>query len=502
MSRRTLAVLILALWVGALGWLVQRHWLAGPSRAELARWPVPPGNAFHAVRLGDRQIGLTSLTIDTVPEGLRVSELVTVDLPREGTALPRRSSIRIEASYSRALRLQAWTSDLLTAQGRRSSAGTVQGDTLLTIISSAASGPAETLMVAVRRPVVLPHAVPLVAASRGLPRVGDRLNVPVYDPLEGEMRLERVSITAESLFVVPDSAMFSTTLNRWTVAHSDTVRSWRLDSDEFGLPVHRWIDAAGMTVQTEYPLGVVISRSAFEIVNINFRALPPAPWDTAPAAPSYRLRPGAPDLRTALTVLLALAPPGRLPDSIASLNGGWQTRTGDTVLVRRPTGLAEPEPAPEPRGMLPVVTALDPRDAAAALAVVPAGATPDVAAEALAGWVRRSIALEDGAGLASPSRMLATRRATAQGRVRLLVALLESAGVRSRPVWGVVRVGGTWQLRPWVEAWTGHWKPVDPGYPGGTGAARLRLGTSGEARLLYLALAAGRLRFEVLEESR
>lgn len=502
MSRRTLAVLILALWVGALGWLVQRQWLAGPSASDLARWPVPPGAAWHSVRLGERQIGLSSLTIDTVPEGLRVTELVTIDLPRDNASIPRRASIRIEAHYSRTLRLQAWNSDLLTAQGRRSSRGTVQGDTLLTIISSAASGPAETLSVAVRRPVVLPHAVPLVAASRGLPRAGDRLNVPVYDPLEGEMRLERVSIAAESLFVVPDSAMFSTDLDRWIVAHSDTVRSWRLDSDEFGLPVHRWIDAAGMTVQTEYPLGAVISRSAFEIVNINFRALPPAPWDTAPSAPSYRLRPGAPDPRSALTVLVALAPPGRLPDSVASLHGGWQSRSGDTIRVRPPADSTEPEPAPEPRGVLPVVTALDPGDARAALAAVPAGATPEVAAEALASWVRRTIALEDGAGLASPSRMLATRRATAQGRVRLLVALLAAAEIRARPVWGLVRANGVWQLRPWVEAWTGHWRPLDPAYPGAAGAARLRLGTSGEARLLYLALAAGRLRVEVLEETR
>lgn len=502
MSRRSLAVLILALWFGALGWLVQRHWLAGPTASDLARWPVPPGNAFHAVRLGDRQIGLTSLTIDTVPEGLRVTELVTIDLPRGQTDLPRRSSIRIEATYSRALRLQGWNSDLLTAQGRRSSRGTVQGDTLLTIISSAASGPAETLAVAVRRPVVLPHAVPLVAASRGLPRAGDRLNVAVYDPLEGEMRLERVSIAAESLFVVPDSAMFSADLKRWIVAHSDTVRAWRLDSDEYGLPMHRWIDAAGMTVQTEYPLGAVISRSAFEIVNINFRALPPAPWDTTPAAPSYRLQPGAPAPRAALTVLLWLAPPGPLPDSIASLNGGWQIRTGDTVRVRRPTAASEPEPTPEPRGVLPVVTALDPRVASVALATVPAAATPEAAAEALANWVRRAITLEDGAGLASPSRMLATRRATTQGRVRLLVALLAAAEIRARPVWGLVRVDDTWQLRPWVEAWTGQWRPLDPSYPGAAGSARLRLGTSGEARLLYLALAAGRLRFEVLEENR
>jgi len=502
MSRRTIAVLILAVWLGAIGWLVQRQFVAAPRAEASPRWPVPPGSAFLAVRLADRQIGLTSLTVDTVPEGLRVSELVTIDLPRVTADRPRRSSARIEANYSRGLRLQSWNSDLLTEQGRRSSQGTVEGDSLLTIINAAGTASPETLTVALARPVVLPHAVALIAASRGLPKPGSRLNVAVYDPLDGALRLERVTIAAESLFVVPDSAMFSPDLNRWIVAHSDTVRSWRLESEEHGLPVWRWIDAAGMTVRVHYPLGAVISRSAFEIVNINFRALPPAPWDTTPATPAYRLRPGIPDRLASIGLHLRLVPPEPLPDSLAALTGGWQTRVADTLRVHRPDPEAAPDPAPDPRGTQPAVSPLDPALAASALAAVPSGGSPALVAQALSDWVRRTITLEDGAGLDSPARMLATRRGTAQGRVRLLVALLEAAQIKARPVWGLVRIGGQWQLRPWVEAWTGHWGPLDPAVPAASPGLRLRLGTSGEARLLDLALAAGRLRFDVFEETR
>ncbi len=487
--------------MGALGWLVQRRYLAPPSAEDSPRWPIPPGAAWHAVRLGERQIGLTSLTIDTVPDGLRVSELVTIDLPRVVADTPRRSSIRIEANYSRALRLQSWSSDLLTEQGRRSSRGTVIGDTLLTIINSAATTPSETLAVALSRPVVLPHAVPLIAASRGLPKPGSRLNVPVYDPLDGELRVDRITIAAESVFVVPDSAMFSEDVKRWIVAHSDTVRSWRLDGEEQGLPVRRWIDAAGMTVRVHYPLGAVISRSAFEIANINFRALPPVPWDSGPTAPGYQLRPGSPDPLKALIVQLALVPLEPLPDSVGSLQGGWQMRAGDTVRIAPPVPDAAPDPAPDPRGAMPDVAPLDPALAAEALATVSSGGTPEAAAQSLSDWVRRTITLEEGGGLESPAGMLARGRASTQGRVRLLVGLLEAAQIRARPVWGLVRTGGGWQLRPWVEAWTGHWRPLDPTVSAVHPGARLRLGT-GEARLLNLALSAGRLRFEVLEESR
>ncbi len=86
MTRRTLAVLILTVWVGSLGWLAQRQLAGRTPEEENSRWPVPPGAAFHAVRLGERQVGFASLTVDTVPEGLKVTELVTLDLPSAETA--------------------------------------------------------------------------------------------------------------------------------------------------------------------------------------------------------------------------------------------------------------------------------------------------------------------------------------------------------------------------------------------------------------------------------
>ncbi len=51
----------------------------------------------------------------------------------------------------------------------------------------------------------------------GLPRPGSHLNIEVFDPFASEVRLQRLTVARDSLFVVPDSAEFNTTLGRWRV---------------------------------------------------------------------------------------------------------------------------------------------------------------------------------------------------------------------------------------------------------------------------------------------
>lgn len=501
MTRRTAATAILLAWFGALGWLVQRHYLSAPRASDTPRWPVPPGSAFHAIRIGGRQYGIASLTVDTLPEGLRVVELTTLDLPPTRPGSPRRTSTRTEALYSRALQLRSWNSRLLTEQGRSASVGEVSGDTLLRVINTGEGEQPETLLVAIRRPVVLPSAIPLVAASRGLPRTGTKLNVEIYDPLDHELRSEHLSVAAESLFTVPDSAEFNPSIKRWMAAHADTVRAWRLERYEHGLPVLQWVDAAGMTVRLQHPLGAVLDRSAFELVNSNFRALPVPLWDTSAAAPSYLMSDGPAEPARHLSVRARLTPSGALPKLLPALEDGWQSRRGDTIEVRAVTGA---DSAPE-RAVLadPLLDSDDPGLARVAALTAERVRDPARVAQALNDWVRRSIRLRVGAGSWSALRAFNSRSGTRVERVRVLVALARSAGLEARKVSGLARVDGRWQLREWAEVWTGTWTPLDPAAAGASpSAARIRLWTGGNARQLDLALRAGRLCLDVLEETR
>ncbi len=501
MNRRTAATLILLAWVSALGWLVQRHYLSAPRESDTPRWPVPPGSAFHALRIGGRQYGIASMAIDTVPEGLRVVELTTIDLPPTQPGVPRRTSARTEALYSRGLQLRRWSTRLLTELGRSSSEGVVSGDTLLRVVSSGEGESPETLLVRLRRPVVLPSAIPLVAASRGLPRTGSRLNVETYDALDHELRVEHLTVAAESLFTVPDSAEFNPSIKRWTAVHTDTVRAWRLERLEHGLPILQWIDASGMTVRLQHPLGAVLDRSAFELVNSNFRALPIPAWDTTAAAPSYTVREGTTEPAKRLVVLARLMPPGALPKVLPALDEGWQSRRGDTLEV---TALSAADSAPEAAVLAaPLLGTDDPGLARAAALTAGRERDPARVVQALSDWVRRSIRPRVGSGTWSAVRAFGARSGTPGERIRVLVALARSAGMEGRTVSGLVRVNGRWQLREWAEIWTGTWTPADPADPGALpSTARIRLWTGGNARQFDLALRAGRLYLDVLEETR
>jgi hypothetical protein len=397
------------------------------------------------------------------------------------------------------MQLKTWRCDLLMESGRRFSVGTVEGDTLLRVVNRAGDEPPETLTVRLRRPIILPSAIPLVAASRGLPRPGSRLNLEVYDPVEDELRTDRLTVAAESVFVVPDSAEFNETLGRWRTAHADTVRAWRIDGAEHGLPLSRWVDAAGMTVRIDHALGARIDRSAFELVNTNYRSLPPPLWDTSAAAPS--LLPGgegeAPG--ASLSVVAHLAPRGPLPLAVPALEGGWQWRSGDTLRVT-PREVGD---TIEPTTRVEVRLGTSPTLQTTANRLAGADRRPEAVTRALAEWVRRTITLRGGPGGSSATRVLARRSGTAEERVTLLVALAREAGLDARRVWGLASRGGRWQLAPWAEVHTGAgWLPVDPGLAKGTaGVNRIRLATGGEPRLLDLVLRAGRLRLEALGES-
>jgi len=99
--------------------------------------------------------------------------------------------------------------------------------------------------------------------------VGRTYKYAIYDPTSGEPEEIRLEVGAESLFVIPDSAKLDRASGTWIMAHSDTVRGWRLDPQGSSL-VSGWIDARGRAIETR-PLGTfTLRRTAYELAFQNW----------------------------------------------------------------------------------------------------------------------------------------------------------------------------------------------------------------------------------------
>ncbi len=199
MSRKAAAILILVVWFGALGWLAQRRTVGVHSGVIVRTWPVSPGAAFFGVYRGDHQVGLATLSTDTLVEGLRTDELVTLDLPQRGSSA-RRSTVRTEALYSKSLRLLRWETNLLTDDGRSVVQGVLGEDGIITLYNGLGAA-VETLTVSPPpEPLILPGAVPFLLANADNRKIGRILTPTVFDPATTEISSTRFRVGGRVYF--------------------------------------------------------------------------------------------------------------------------------------------------------------------------------------------------------------------------------------------------------------------------------------------------------------
>ena len=166
MNRQTWAVIILVAWLGTIGWLLARELgqSKGLALADATR-AVEPGAMYYTVSMGDVQIGFASNTVDTVPDGLVVVDLMLLEVPALGTI--QRTEVRTIARLTNALRLQSFEAGMTSAAGRFTAHGTVSGDSILTVELERADS-RQTLRVRLHQPMFLPPYMPPPVPSGGV----------------------------------------------------------------------------------------------------------------------------------------------------------------------------------------------------------------------------------------------------------------------------------------------------------------------------------------------
>ena len=445
-------------WVGALGWLVAREYrpAAGGANSAGAEIRLPPTTSFYALLAGSEQVGFRSVSTDTLPNGIRVTSRIDVDLPLP--LVPRRLLSTTEALYDPRLRLVSYAATISGEAGQQTLKGTVGMDSVLTVVITG-RGQTRPDTVALRLPAdaLLPDAVSIrLAAGDGL-KAGDAATFVVFDPVELSIGSWHIEIGAESTFVVADSAVIDSASGRWIPSGLDTIQTLRATWSEFGLPVRAWIDRRGTVLQRETPLGLTERRGPYEIVNTGYVRRRSRNVQAVPLEVST---PGAvragPARVTLGPVDLALAAPALTTPWQAVLRGAIETRPA--VTVSRPRSSASADAIPfgyrDPPSAGSIV--VEARRIARTDSVEPAEVV-----RRLTAWIANSIrAGQPNPG--GPAETLRARSGDSSDRAALLAAMARALGIPARPVAGLLSTGGRPRYRAWTEVWLGEWIPVDP----------------------------------------
>jgi transglutaminase-like putative cysteine protease len=512
--RAVTALALLAAWGAGLTLLVRREFFLGQAeRLAEAAMRLSPGATFYAVEQNGTRIGFASTTIDTVENGIEVTDYFVADLPLAGRV--HRASARSVVLLSRALALRTFDVQAEAAQTPIRVVGRTEGDSVVIFAMDVPGQPSDTQRVAVRGPVLVPTLAPLAVALGESPKAGKTYRVPTFDPQRMQSRDVALTVQAESVFVVDDSARFDASAKQWTSALRDTVRAWHVVGAEGGFD--GWVDAQGRVVVARQAAGITLRRTAYELAFENWRIARDAAssavggaardiYETTAISAGVRLQAATlPRLRVRLT---------GVPLAGYALDGGSQSLRGDTLVVTR---RALPDTAYSLTARAPGFTTRFRRELAAEpllqvndiaivqKAIAIAGLERDArrVAERLNRWVYDSLAKEVTFSVPNALQVLRTRRGDCNEHTQLYVALARATGLPARTATGLAYVRGKFYYHAWPEVWLGEWVPVDPTFgqfP--ADAAHLRFVVGGLAQQAELLRLIGNLQIQTVDGRR
>ena len=494
-------------------------------RIREAALRVGPGAEFYTISMGGSAIGYASSTVDTTREGLRVQDLMVVDIDALGKV--QRTQLGTNIRLTRDLRVRSFEATLTAPGGTFHARGDVEGDSVLTVSIDAGTSSPQNTRIRLKRPLVLSSMVPLQLAFSHRLAPGQVYALPVLDPMLMEERDVTVRVLAESTLVVPDSARLDSATRRWVPAREDTLRAWKVSEDYGGVSTESWIDRQGRVVSAVSPVGFRMQRTAFEMAVQNWRL------DAASGRAAAAIARGGTGgggggsdiiAATAITANVELAPEnlgvlrvrlGNVQLGGFDLAGGRQVLEGDTLVVRRETGmggLAGPQPRlyvtrlPVRDTALtaelasePLVQSDDPRIQAQARQIAGRERRAGPAAELLTHWVFGNLKKEITISVPSAVQVLEDRRGDCNEHTVLYVALARALGLPARTAAGLVYLRGRFYYHAWPEVWLGQWVAVDPTFDQfPADASHLRFVIGGLARQVELLRLIGRLQVTVV----
>jgi hypothetical protein len=406
--------------------------------------------------------------------------------------------------------VRAFTFDLAADAGPVKATGRVDGDTVVTLVVRAGSARPDTQRIRVAGPVLLPSLIPLAVGLGGSPEVGQKVTLPVLDPAEMSARPLSLTIDAESLFVVHDSATLDPGASRWRGLLPDTVRAWHVVPSGGTSFQPAWVDDQGRVVESTQFGSLTLRRMPYELAFENWRresrrAAPVTSdrdiLETTAIGANKRVTRNVPRLRVRL----------RNVDLAGyDLDGGRQQLRADTLTVTRESltrlpryqlSLADRRRFPRETSPEALVESREPELALQAARVVGSDRTALVVAQRLNTWVHRSLAKRITFGIPSALRVLRARSGDCNEHTQLYVAMARAVGLPARVATGLAYVDRKFYYHAWPEVFVGEWIAVDPTlgqFP--ADAAHLRFALGGLGRQMELLRLIGNLEIDVIDQ--
>ena len=479
-------------WAGSLAWLIGREPSSRqdtPARPEVAQ--VSPAAAYYRIRLRDSLAGFATFTVDTNARGIEVVELLDVRVP-DGDGL-RHIFQRSVSRYTRRFGFLSLDQVRRDGPARWLVSAERMNDSLFQWRVTRGTR-ATTDTIQVRRPATAMTSLAVYALRSRPLRVGESRTVVAVDPLRRGTATVEVTIDRDSSFVVPDSAAFDSTSQRWVAARWDTVRALHLTRRGDGPPVQTWVDEDGVPVAGEVLPGLQVERVPYEMATSEYRYAINAKFPGLGGRVASRIATAAPPPLAEQRLLIPALARDTSGWRKSGIAGGTQSLFLDTLAITRiSTAMTGGSSAPTGSssaltGASSALSGSSSALTAAARQLVGTESDQRKAAERLLSWVHNQVAATPDTGPVDAREAWRERRAGPSSRAALYVALARAAGLESRPVSGLVAVrGGGWARHAWAEVKLEDWVPVDPTFgtfPAGAGYVRLLPGAPADP--LYL----------------
>jgi len=512
MRKRLLAITIVLVWLGMVGWQVRREYFQPElTRLAEAAMALAPGVSFYTLTMGDRTVGQATSRLDTVPDGFRMEDIMSLELPALGqTGI---ANARTSVKLSPALVMESFEFTLDSEVGRFEASGTLRPDTTLEVTIRSA-GSEQNVSFRLPQPPVMSNVVPIRIAMGGALKVGETVRLPVFDPTSLSTRTVEVDVIEHDTLMVTDSVVLDPGTGRWSSAHLDSIPAWRIAEVFGGVRVESWVDADGRIIRSSSPLGFSMERTEYELARQSqedARLVDSSPIDddvilstAVQSNVDFEDVEQHDELRFRLT---------GVDLSGFQLDGGRQTLHGDTLIVRRerwddvdagyqlPYSFMDLREALEPE---PLIQSDDPRIRDLARSITVARAQWRQNPTEVAAQLTRSVyrMLEKSVTFSIPNavQVLETKRGDCNEHTVLYVALARSLGLPARTAVGLVYVNGAFFYHAWPEVWLGEWVAVDPTFgqiP--ADASHIRFVIGGLAQQVEIVRLIGNLDIEVID---